>query len=89
MAKGLHKKALTQILQIMHTRTYQFPESKIQKFKKFNAEFRIEKKKHLLIDWAFFTDIEIICQIEASPRFLPYQTATGSWPGNHIIEPLN
>ena len=42
MAKGLHKKALTQILQIMHIRAYQFPESKIQKF---NAEFRIEKKK--------------------------------------------
>ena len=45
MAKGLHKKALTQILQIMHIRAYQFTESQIQKFKKFNAEFRIEKKK--------------------------------------------
>ena len=56
------------MLQIMHIRAYQFPESKIQKFKKFNAEFRIEKKKHLLIDWAFFTDIEIICQIKSKPE---------------------
>ena len=36
----------------------------------------------MLIEWTFFTDVLIICQIEARQRFLPYQIATGSWPVN-------
>ena len=34
------------------------------------------------IDWGFFTNLSIICQIEARPRFLLQMTAVGSGPGN-------
>ena len=79
------KKALSQILQFMHcTCTCQFPW--IQNSKLHKIQFRIynweEKAFAMLIEWTFFTDVLIICQIEARQRFLPYQTATNSWPGN-------
>ena len=48
---------------------------------KIKAEFKIEKKKHLLIEWTFFTNIQIICQIEARQRFLPYHACL------HILVP--
>ena len=79
------KKALSQILQFMHcTCTCQFPW--IQNSKLHKIQFRIynweEKAFVMLIEWTFFTDVLIICQIEARQRFLPYQIATGSWPVN-------
>ena len=53
-----------------------FPEFQMQNITKIKAEFKIEKKKHLLIEWTFFTNIQIICQIEARQRFLPYHAYT-------------
>ena len=42
----------------------------------------------MLIEWTFFTDVLIICQIEARQRFLPYQTATCSWLGKLGLDDL-
>ena len=68
----------------MHcTCTCQFPW--IQNSKLCKIKFRIynweERAFAMLIEWTFFTDVLIICQIEARQRFLPYQTATCSWLG--------